>query len=118
MKKDAEEAIPSNIGYGIAIAVKKATADPKFRRRLLEKRAAAAQEAGIVLTSGEAMILNRVPQAQLEAMVGNTQGPTSERPASLGRVGASIKKSVSRFMSLVFGKRDIPESTQDEDMPV
>ncbi len=116
MKKDFEESMPSNIGYGIAIAVKKAAADPTFRRRFLEKRAAAAQEAGITLTSGEVMILNRIPQAQLEAMLGNTHASTSaERPAFLGRMGAGIKKSVSRLMNLVFRKSDTPESTQDEE---
>jgi hypothetical protein len=117
MKKDVEESMSSNIGYGIAIAVKKAAADPKFRRRLLEKRAAAAQEAGIELTSGEVMILNRIPQAQLETMVGNSPEPPAERPAFFGRVGAGIKKSASRLMNLVLGKSDTPESTQDEDAP-
>jgi hypothetical protein len=76
------------IPRGIEVLVKKAAVDPEFRTVLLEKRAAAADEIGLVLDPAEAMMLKAAPAAQLEAIIAQTRVHPSVLPAFLGRAAA------------------------------
>lgn len=76
------------IPRGIEVLVKKAAVDPEFRRILLEKRAAAADEIGLKLEPAEVAMLNAVPAAQLESIIANTNVSEVTRSAFLGRAAA------------------------------
>ncbi|MBM4037380.1 MAG: hypothetical protein FJ290_02600 [Planctomycetes bacterium] len=76
------------IPRGIEILVKKASVDAAFKRLLLEKRAGAAQEIELTLEPAEAMMLNAVPAAQLEAIIASTTVAPVSRAAFLGKAAA------------------------------
>ncbi len=76
------------IPRGIEVLVKKASVDPAFKATLLERRAAAAEVIGLVLTREEASILNLVPASQLQAIVANTKVDKLIMPAFLGKAAA------------------------------
>ena len=76
------------IPRGIEVLIKKAAVDPEFRTVLLEKRAAAADEIGLVLDPAEAMMLKAAPAAQLDAIIAQTRVHPSVLPAFLGRAAA------------------------------
>jgi hypothetical protein len=76
------------IPRGIEVLVKKAAVDAEFKRLLLEKRAEAAKEIGLVLDPAEAMMLVATPRAQLETIIAQTNVSPSLRAAFLGRAAA------------------------------
>ena len=76
------------IPRGIEVLTRKANVDPEFRRLLLQKRAAAAEEIGLRLTESEKLLLGAVPEAQLQAFINSTQVPSVHRAAFLGKVAA------------------------------
>jgi len=76
------------IPRGIEVLVKKASVDAEFRALLLERRAAAASEIGLELEPAEAMMLDGVPPAQLEAIIASTKVDEANRRAFLGRAAA------------------------------
>jgi hypothetical protein len=76
------------IPRGIEVLIKKAAVDPEFKALLLEKRADAAREIGLVLDPAEAMMLRAAPAAQLEAIIARTSVAPSQRSAFLGRAAA------------------------------
>ena len=73
------------IPRGIEVLVKKAVVDPAFRKVLLTRHAVAADEIGLALTPQEAMMLDQVPAAQLEAIIARTKVDPSRRGAFLGK---------------------------------
>jgi acyl carrier protein len=77
------------IPRGIEVLVKKASVDPEFRQRLLEKRDAAAEEIGLGLDPAEVMMLRAAPRAQLEAIIDRTTVPQHQRRAFLGKAAAA-----------------------------
>jgi hypothetical protein len=74
-----------DIPRGIEVLVKKASVDPAFRALLLARRSAAAGEIGLLLAPAEAMMLDHVPQAQLEAIINRTKVDPSRRNAFLSK---------------------------------
>jgi hypothetical protein len=66
-----------------------AAADEAFRRVLCERRAGAAEAAGVELTASEAAILGAVTDAQLEAMIASIPPPPVERRSFLRETAAS-----------------------------
>jgi hypothetical protein len=62
-----------DIPRGIEVLVKKASVDSKFRRLLLEKRAEAAKEIDLALSSDESEILDSIPTEQLQKIIDNVK---------------------------------------------
>ncbi len=76
------------IPRGIEVLVKKASVDAAFKQLLLDKRAGAATEIGLALEPAEAMMLDAVPAAQLEAIIASTTVAPVSRAAFLGKAAA------------------------------
>jgi hypothetical protein len=76
------------IPRGIEVLVKKASVDPGFRSRLLASRSAAAREIGLALEPAEAMMLDLVPAAQLEAIIVQTTVEPAKQSLFLGKAAA------------------------------
>ena len=76
------------IPRGIEILVKKASVDADFKQLLVARRAEAAKEIELALEPAEAMMLNAVPAAQLEAIIASTTVAPVSRAAFLGRAAA------------------------------
>jgi hypothetical protein len=83
-----------DIPRGIEVLVKKASVDAEFRKLLLEKRAGAAGEIGLVLDSAEAAMIAAVPAAQLETIIGQTSVPSEHRRVFLGKVAATMLAAI------------------------
>ena len=73
------------IPRGIEVLVKKACVDPAFRALLLARRSGAADEIGLKLAPAEGVMLDHVPQAQLEAIINRTRVDPSRRNAFLSK---------------------------------
>ncbi|MFB3893115.1 MAG: hypothetical protein ACE15C_13950 [Phycisphaerae bacterium] len=76
------------IPRGIEVLVKKASVDPAFKALLVQRRSRAADEIGLLLEDAEAMMLDIVPPAQLEAIITQTRVEPSKKPAFLGKAAA------------------------------
>jgi hypothetical protein len=74
-----------DIPRGIDVLVKKASVDPGFRKRLIEKRGDAAKEIDLELDPSERLILDHVSEAQLEAVVSRARVNWKDRAVFLGR---------------------------------
>ena len=92
--------IRSGIPRGIDVLVKKASVDQEFRKKLLDRRANAAEEIGLELTAAEAAMLDSVPQAQIEQIIDNTTVPDEQRRVFLGKIGAAMLAIVAIGLSL------------------
>jgi hypothetical protein len=88
-----------SIPHGIEVLIKKASVDPSFRGRLLEKRAEAAREIGLELSPAEVAAINAVPPAQLEQIIASTRVPEMQRRAFLGQVGAAMLAALTIGLS-------------------
>jgi hypothetical protein len=77
-----------DIPRGIEVLVKKAAVDPAFRRLLMARRGAAADEIGLTLQPAEAALLAAVPAQQLQAVIDRTRVAPEVRPAFLGKAAA------------------------------
>jgi len=84
----SDRASNRDIPRGIEVLIKKAKVDPAFGELLLHKRAEAAREIGLRLDPAEAMMLNGVPEAQLEAIIERTRVSPRLRKAFAGRAAA------------------------------
>jgi hypothetical protein len=82
------------IPRGIEVLVKKASVDAKFRRLLLDKRAEAAGEIGLVLDPAETAMISAVPAVQLETIIAQTSVPGEHRRVFLGKVAAAMLAAV------------------------
>lgn len=98
----AQGRVAGNIPRGIEVLVKKAAVDPDFHRQLLAKRAGVAQEIELELTQAETLMINTIPQAQLNAIIANTQVPEPERRAFLGRLGTMMLAAIGATACKVF----------------
>jgi hypothetical protein len=78
------------IPRGIEVLIKKASVDPEFRSLLLEKRADAAQEIDLKLSTAEAAMLNAIPAQQIETIIENTTIPNEQRRIFLGKVATAM----------------------------
>ena len=113
------------IPRGIEVLVKKAVVDPAFRKILLTRRAAAADEIGLALTPQEALMLDHVPAAQLEAIIARTKVDPSRWNAFLGRaagvmlaaLGASAVVSESDGQISKGERPDVPTSATAPSQP-
>jgi len=74
-----------DIPRGIEVLIKKASVDPEFKELLLEERAGAAKAIGLELDPSEVVMLNGVPEAQLEAIIARTTIAPKNKAAFLGR---------------------------------
>jgi len=88
--KNRQEPIPR----GIEVLVKKASVDPAFRTLLLQKRTEAAGEIDLELDAAEAMMLDAVPDAQLEAIIARTSVPQEHRRTFLGKAAAAMLAAI------------------------
>jgi hypothetical protein len=93
---------------GIEVLVKKASVDPAFRERLLRDRARAADSIGLTLAPAEALMLNAVPAAQLETVIGRTKVGELERRAFLGTAAAAMLAAIG---SVHAGEDELPKVT-------
>jgi len=100
------------IPRGIEVLVKKAAVDSAFRAALLTRRAAAADEIGLRLESAEAIILENIPAAHLQAIINRTKVHPSRRAAFLGRVAGVMLAALgaSAGSSLTAGNAAAPAS--------
>ncbi len=73
---------------GVEVLVKKASVDPAFKALLMRQRSKAADEIGLRLEEAEALMLDIVPAAQLEAIIAQTRVEPSKKPAFLGKAAA------------------------------
>ncbi len=103
----------------IEVLVKKAAVDPQFRTVLHEKRAGAAREIDLTLTSAETAMLDSVPAAQLEAIIAATKVRPTTVPALLGKSAAAMLLALATLAvgcggdGVTTGERpDRPEATQ------
>ncbi len=111
-----------NIGQvprGIEVLVKKAAVDSEFRALLQTRRAEAAGVIGLELTPAETAMLNSVPSAQLEAIIGATKVRPTTVPALLGKSAAAMLLALATLAvgcgdtGVTLGERpDRPEATQ------
>ena len=77
----------ANVGdvpRGVEVLIKKAAVDPKFKKLLLGKRAAAAEAIALKLEPAEAAMLEAVPESHLAAVIARTTVSPKIRPAFLG----------------------------------
>lgn len=74
---------------GIQSLMRLASVDPKFRRRLLERRGEVAPAAKVALNSTERSILAAIPAAQLEQMIDFLPPPPAGRHAFLRQTAAT-----------------------------
>jgi hypothetical protein len=86
--------MPPQIPRGIEVLVKKAAVDPAFRELLMAKRAAAADEIGLVLEPAEAAMLTAIPGEQLESIIANTHVEPRIRWAFIGTIAAVMLVAV------------------------
>jgi hypothetical protein len=101
----------SDVPRGVEVLVKKASVDPKFKKLLLETRAAAAETIALVLEPAEAAMLDAVPQPQLEAIVANTKVSPKLRPAFLGYAAGVMLAALSTAVMACEGGPIEPPST-------
>jgi len=78
------------IPRGIEVLVSKASVDAEFRAVLLERRAKAAESIDLKLSPTEAMMLDAIPAAQLEAVIDRTKVSPAKRRAFLGTAAAAM----------------------------
>jgi len=88
---------------GVEVLVKKAAVDAEFKTRLLEKRAEAAKEIGLELAPAEAMMLNAVAAAQLEAIIARTTVSPISRAAFLGKAAAVMLAALGADLAAMEG---------------
>jgi hypothetical protein len=79
-----------DIPRGIEVLIKKAAVDAEFKAVLLQRRAAAADEIGLVLEPAEKAMLAAMPQEQLEAVIARTQVSPEHRRVFLGKTAAAM----------------------------
>jgi hypothetical protein len=75
----AEGGPGADIPRGVEIVLKMAAIDPTFRKRLIHMRGQASRDLGFKLKLSEAMILEAVPEDQLQAMIDAMQVSDDER---------------------------------------
>ncbi len=76
------------IPRGIEVLVKKASVDPEFRKLLLSRRAAAAEEIGLELAESEIAMLKVIAAKQLEAIIESTRVAPASRRIFLGKAAS------------------------------
>jgi len=82
------------IPRGVEVLVRKASVDPEFKRLLLVERSVAARRIDLALDQAEAMMLDAVPEDQLEAIIARTTVPNEHRRAFLGTAAAAMLAAV------------------------
>ncbi|MGD8718946.1 MAG: carboxypeptidase-like regulatory domain-containing protein [Candidatus Zixiibacteriota bacterium] len=82
--------MPGEAPRNVEVLIHKAAVDPAFKKKLLEKRAGAADDIALTLTAAEAAILEAVPEDQLKAIVGRTRVSPGLRPVFLGYAAAAM----------------------------
>ncbi len=80
----------ADIPRGIEVLVKKASVDRAFRQVLLEKRAEAAREIDLALSSAEVATLNAIPRSQIDQIIEKTTVPDEHRRIFLGKIAAAM----------------------------
>jgi len=98
---------------GIEVLVKKASIDPDFAELLLADREAAVRKIELELGQSEAMMLEAVPAAQLEAIIAQTTVPQEHRRAFLGNAAAAMLAALAGTTGGLAeaGLREIPAPT-------
>jgi hypothetical protein len=84
----ANAAVPP-VPTGIQRLLRLASVDDSFRRELLARRGGIAGAAEVALTASERAILQAIPAAQLEAMIGSLPPPADDRRSFLRQTAAT-----------------------------
>jgi len=108
------------IPRGVEVLVSKASVDAEFKALLLERRAEAAQEIGLALSPTEAMMLDAIPEAHLDAVIARTKVAPANRRAFLGTaavvmlaaLGAGARQKDARGGSLGIRPIQPPRDTK------
>ena len=82
------------IPRGIEVLVKKASVDPEFRKLLLSRRAAAAEEIGLELAESETAMLKVIAVEQLEAIIKSTSVTPASRRIFLGKAASVMLAAI------------------------
>jgi hypothetical protein len=109
-----QHASDSEIPRGVEILLKVAAIDPTFRQRLIHMRGQAAKTLGFKLTFSEAMILEAVPEKQLQTMIDAMHVSDEERGVLVAVAPQSKLPSDSPLLATL-GIR--PEWTEDPPSP-
>lgn len=83
-----------NIPRNIEVLIKKAAVDPDFREKLVDRRAAAANDIELKLEPSEITILNWIPEDQLKAIIAKTEVPEEHHSVFRGKVAALMLAAV------------------------
>jgi hypothetical protein len=111
----SREQLLKGIPRGIEVLIKKASVDPDFRAVLLEKRAEAAAEIELELSTTEVALLTAIPRVQIEKIIENTSVPDGHRRTFLGKVAGAMLMLVGTSLSggcFVTGIRPRPDKPQ------
>jgi hypothetical protein len=79
---------------GLEVLVKKASIDPGFRARLLRERSKASGAISLNLDDTEALILDSLPEKNLEIMIDHAEVPHFQRKAFLGCIAAAMLAAI------------------------
>ncbi len=93
----------SQIPRGIEVLVKKAAVDAEFHKLLLERRAEAAKEIGLVLDPAEAAMLASIPASLLEGIIARTTVSPISRAAFLGKAAAVMLAALGTDLAAAEG---------------
>ena len=91
----SEQPAGTPVPRGVEVLINKAAVDSGFKRLLLSDRQGAARAIGLVLEPSEEMILNAIPDGQLEAIINRTVVPEQYRPAFLGSVAKAMLVAIT-----------------------
>lgn len=84
----------NSVPHNIEVLIKKASVDPEFRQILLDKRAGAAREIDLELSTSEAEMLVGIPREQLERIIDNTKVPPEQKSVFLSSFGKIMLATV------------------------
>ena len=98
------------IPRGIEVLIKKASIDPAFRKLLLGKRAAAAEEIGLELAESETAMLKVIAVEQLDAIIECTSIAPATRRIFLGKAASVM------LAALGAGVTGCGNETHDEEL--
>jgi hypothetical protein len=99
----------AEIPRGVEILLKMAAIDPIFRKRLIHMRGQASQDLGFKLAFSEAMILEAVPEKQLQSMIDAMRISDEEREVLLSVSTPWRTREDSPLLATLGIRPDMPE---------
>ena len=90
----------ANVCRGWEVLLKKASVDPVFKRSLLKRRAAAAEEIGLQLEPAEVAMLTAATPEFLEGVIAAVKVPEEHRRVFLGTVAKAMSATLGTVLAL------------------